>query len=174
MEDKTNSKVGVSGALLFKTDLSHNVSAGNFPNYKLFVKGSFWKLFYSKGFYETASRTKFPFFSDKPYKVDYVSGADFFVRKSIIDKIGGFDERFFMYGEDAELSFRIKNKLFFSSIIVPEAKIVHISQGSSENGSQSRKFKYQFIKSRATYYKITEGFIASALYFVTSLKRLYI
>jgi len=174
MEDKTNSKVGVSGALLFKTDLSHNVSAGNFPNYKLFVKGSFWKLFYPKRFYANTSRTKFPFFSDKPYEVDYISGADFFVRKSVIDKVGGFDKRFFMYGEDAELSFRIKNKLFFSSMIVPEAKIVHISQGSSENGSQSKKFKYQFIKSRATYYKITEGFIASALYFMTSLKRLYI
>jgi len=174
MEDKNNSEVGVSGAKLFKPDLSYNVSAGNFPNYRLFIKGSFWKLFYSKKFYSNITRREIPFNSDVPFEVNYVSGADFFVRKEIIDKVGGFDERFFMYGEDAELSFRIKHHLSHTkNMIVPKARIVHISQGSSANKSQSKKFKYQFIKSRATYYKITVGLIASSLYFITSLKRLY-
>ncbi|MBR4794142.1 MAG: glycosyltransferase family 2 protein [Bacteroidaceae bacterium] len=39
--------------------------------------------------------------------IDVVSGAYMFVRKEALDKTGGFDESFFMYGEDIDLSFRI-------------------------------------------------------------------
>ena len=39
--------------------------------------------------------------------IDVVSGAYMFVRKEVLDKTGGFDESFFMYGEDIDLSFRI-------------------------------------------------------------------
>ena len=39
--------------------------------------------------------------------IDVVSGAYMFVRKEILDKTGGFDETFFMYGEDIDLSYRI-------------------------------------------------------------------
>ena len=39
--------------------------------------------------------------------IDVVSGAYMFVRKEILEKTGGFDEDFFMYGEDIDLSYRI-------------------------------------------------------------------
>ena len=39
--------------------------------------------------------------------IDVVSGAYMFVRKEVLDKTGGFDESFFMYGEDIDLSYRI-------------------------------------------------------------------
>ena len=39
--------------------------------------------------------------------IDVVSGAYMFVRKEALDKTGGFDEQFFMYGEDIDLSYRI-------------------------------------------------------------------
>ncbi|WP_346883660.1 glycosyltransferase family 2 protein [uncultured Algibacter sp.] len=175
MENKKHGNVSICGAKLHKTDLSHNVSAGNFPSYKLFVKGSFLKYFYSKSFYSNIKRRDIPYESVNSFEVDYVSGADFFVRKSIIDEVGGFDKHFFMYGEDVELSFRIKQRFpEMASMIVPDAKIVHISQGSSKTKSLSKKFRYRFIKSRAIYYKLTEGIIPSYLYFIISIKRLYI
>ncbi len=39
--------------------------------------------------------------------IEVVSGAYMFVRKEVLDKVGGFDEDFFMYGEDIDLSYRI-------------------------------------------------------------------
>lgn len=41
-------------------------------------------------------------------EVDVLSGAFFFARKELLDKTGGFDERFFMYAEDIDLSYRIQ------------------------------------------------------------------
>ena len=39
--------------------------------------------------------------------IEVISGAYMFVRKEVLDRIGGFDEAFFMYGEDIDLSYRI-------------------------------------------------------------------
>ena len=44
---------------------------------------------------------------DSECPIDVVSGAYMFVRKEALDKTGGFDEAFFMYGEDIDLSYRI-------------------------------------------------------------------
>ena len=47
-----------------------------------------------------------------PVSVDYISGADIFFRKSVLDKIGLFDENIFMYGEESDICFRIKKAGF--------------------------------------------------------------
>lgn len=44
---------------------------------------------------------------DEICPIDVVSGAYMFIRKDALDKTGGFDESFFMYGEDIDLSYRI-------------------------------------------------------------------
>ena len=66
-------------------------------------------------------------------EVDYVSGADLFVRKEVADKIGLFDPDFFMYYEDMELGYRYK-KNGYSSVIVNEKGIIHL-EGASSNSS---------------------------------------
>lgn len=54
---------------------------------------------------------------DKTHNVDVLSGAFMFIRKEVLNKIGGLDEDYFMYGEDIDLSYRIKkagyNNYFF-------------------------------------------------------------
>jgi GT2 family glycosyltransferase len=40
--------------------------------------------------------------------VDAVSGSFMFIRRSLFDQLGGFDERFFMYGEDIDLCWRVR------------------------------------------------------------------
>lgn len=60
----------------------------------------------------------------KTHEVDAIVGAFFLTRKSVLEKVGLFDEKFFMYGEDIDLCFRIKEK-GFKVMYVPEVKILH-------------------------------------------------
>lgn len=43
----------------------------------------------------------------QPHAIDILAGAYMFCRTDLLQKIGGFDEDFFMYGEDIDLSYRI-------------------------------------------------------------------
>ena len=44
----------------------------------------------------------------KDHEVDVLAGAFMMVKKEVLDKTGGFDEVFFMYGEDVDLSYRMQ------------------------------------------------------------------
>ena len=57
-------------------------------------------------------------------RVDVLSGAFMMVRKKILEKIGGLDERYFMYGEDIDLSIQIK-KAGYENWYLGEHTIVH-------------------------------------------------
>lgn len=59
-------------------------------------------------------------------------------RKSVFDKIGYFDENFFAYMEDVDISYR-GNIYGYKNIYCPEAEIYHI--GSATSGSKYNAFK---------------------------------
>ncbi len=61
---------------------------------------------------------------DEIHSVDAISGSCMFVRKSIFNQVDGFDERFFMFGEDLDLCYKIKS-LGYEIHYVPTAKIIH-------------------------------------------------
>lgn len=63
------------------------------------------------------------------HEIDACSGAFFMVRKSIIEKIGLLDERFFMYAEDLDWAYRIK-KSGYKIYYFPETKIIHYKHQS--------------------------------------------
>lgn len=63
-------------------------------------------------------------------QVDWVSGGFMMTRKELFDKIGGFDEHFFMYIEDMEFCYRVK-KIGYDIYYYPNTKVVHLGQGSS-------------------------------------------
>jgi GT2 family glycosyltransferase len=68
--------------------------------------------------------------------VDILSGAFLLLRRGVLEKIGGFDERYFMYGEDIDLSYQVK-LVGFQNYYFPEVSIVH-HKGASTN-KRSRK-----------------------------------
>lgn len=63
--------------------------------------------------WDYASEKEFPF----------LSGCFMMLRRSVIAEIGGFDERFFMYGEDVDLSRRINQR--YGTIFFPHVTVMH-------------------------------------------------
>lgn len=71
---------------------------------------------------------------DETHKIDVLAGAFMFIRKSVLDDIGAFDESFFMYGEDIDLSYRIK-KAGYDNYYYHEAPIIHFKGESTKKGT---------------------------------------
>lgn len=63
--------------------------------------------------------------------VDWVSGSCFVIRRSVWDRLGGFDESYFMYAEDVDLCWRAR-QAGWRTAFEPAARIVHV-QGASTN-----------------------------------------
>ncbi len=67
-------------------------------------------------------------------EVDVLVGCFMFCRKTVIDKTGGFDTDYFMYGEDIDLSYKIK-QAGFKNIYFPETTVIHYKGESTKKGS---------------------------------------
>lgn len=71
---------------------------------------------------------------DQSHEVNVLSGACMFLRKSILDKVGLLDEDYFMYGEDIDLSYRIK-QAGFKNYYFADTSIIHFKGESTKKGS---------------------------------------
>ena len=66
---------------------------------------------------------------DTRRRVDIVTGCWALLSRRLWDRLGGFDEKYFMYGEDNDLSLRAR-EMGFRPLIEPRAVIVHHGGGS--------------------------------------------
>ncbi len=71
---------------------------------------------------------------NQPYEINNGCGASIIMLKEDFEQCGGFDERFFMYYEDTDLSYRIK-KLGKKIMYCPTSVVRHIHTGSSTEWS---------------------------------------
>lgn len=69
----------------------------------------------------------------------WLSGACVLVRRDVFDRLGGFDEGYFMYFEDVDLGWRI-GKAGFRNVFDPSATAVHVG-GTATKGSSERMRK---------------------------------
>ncbi|MBL7764861.1 MAG: glycosyltransferase [Chitinophagaceae bacterium] len=68
------------------------------------------------------------------HEVDVLVGCFMFCRKSVIDQVGSFDETYFMYGEDIDLSYKII-QAGFKNVYFPETTVIHYKGESTKKGS---------------------------------------
>ncbi|MCD6201492.1 MAG: glycosyltransferase [Bacteroidales bacterium] len=68
------------------------------------------------------------------HSVEVLTGAFMMLRKEVLDKTGGLDEDYFMYGEDVDLSYRI-TQAGYRNYYYPETTIVHYKGESTKKGS---------------------------------------
>lgn len=71
---------------------------------------------------------------DERHSIQVLCGAFMFMPKFVLDKVGLLDERFFMYGEDIDLSYRII-KDGFEVHYIPDTTIIHYKGESTKKGS---------------------------------------
>ncbi len=70
----------------------------------------------------------------KDHQQDWVTGAFMLIRSSHLKSTGGFDENYFMYGEEVELSYRIKkNNPQFQTWYLIGPQIIHLGGASAQN-----------------------------------------
>lgn len=68
--------------------------------------------------------------ADMPQAVEAVTGAALLVRRELFERLGGLDERFFMYSEDGDFCLRAR-RAGWRAILVPEAVVTHIGGAST-------------------------------------------
>ncbi|MFC9711225.1 glycosyltransferase family 2 protein [Paenibacillus sp. NPDC056933] len=109
---------------------------------------------------------------DDEYPVDCLVGAFMLVRRETIEQVGGLDETFFMYGEDIDWCYRIK-EAGWGIFYYPRTYIVHYKGGSARR--KPLKITYEFHRAmwvfhRKHYAKKYNPFTNAAVWMGISLK----
>ena len=91
---------------------------------------------------------------DREYELTCACGAAMIFRKEDFEQCGGFDERFFMYYEDTDLSFKMK-KSGRKIMYCPSAVVRHVHAGSS--GEWSPFFVYHVYKNKLLFIANHQG-----------------
>lgn len=83
---------------------------------------------------------------DQVSEVEAISGSFMVVRRSIVENIGGLDEDFFMYGEDLDWCYRIR-QTGYNIYYVPLTQIIHFKGESSKKSPfQQRRLFYEAMR----------------------------
>ncbi len=123
-------QVGCVGPRLLNADGSVQPSRRSFPRLATFLVESTMLQRYLAGLGSVKRFYRQQHSDDEPQPVDWLVGACLLVRRSVLDEVGGFDERFFMYSEEMDLCYRLR-QAGYEVWYVPEAEVVHLEGASS-------------------------------------------
>ena len=160
-------QVGVAGARLVGRDGSWQPSARQYPsilNDFLHLSGLAAK-YPSSTFFGRCDRTWAP--PEDPCETDWVPGAFSILRKSVLDKVGGFDERFFLYYEEVDLCLRIK-AAGYKICYWPDLVVTHLGGESSKNikdqllSSSGSQLALWRMRSALLYYRKHQGCVGAS------------
>ena len=144
---ENNKDVGASGCrVLLENGELDKACKRSFPN----VKNSFFRLFHIPNNSKDDNYNLDNLPDDGIYEIDCLTGAFMFIRKDVLDEIGFLDETFFMYGEDIDMCFRIK-QAGWKIVYYGKSKITHFKGASSKK--QKSKLIYEFYRAMYIYYK---------------------
>lgn len=130
MQNSKNS-VGAIGAVLLDSELNLNYknSFNFFPTLPYLLKSIISKVIPVFRIDEDYYKCKLD--SEGKLNVDFIVGADIFLRSEVISIIGNFDTDFFLYWEEVDLQLRMA-RLNYNRLIISGPKIVHLEGGSSQ------------------------------------------
>jgi hypothetical protein len=127
---KTENNIGLAGFKILNKNNTLQPSCGNFP--------TLLNLTAEALFLDRAIKLKKPYHIldtgkyQKEFGPDWFSGSLLAVSRDIFKAVRGFDENFFLYVEEVDLCYRIRQK-GYNSIYVPCASAVHSDRASSKS-----------------------------------------
>ncbi len=88
-------------------------------------------------------------------KVEYITGADLFVRRSVLNECGSFHPAFFMYCEEVEMQQRFAMR-GYENVLINGPRIVHLEGEGSKDGKSSKFLRDNFRQERSQhiYFKL--------------------
>ena len=113
---KTDKTIGALTIKMLDGNEKYAISVGKFPDF-----GTMFRL---KNLSKAGSDIETGNFSKEAYEVDWLSGSFLMMPKKVYDEIGGFDEDYFMYVEDVDLSRRIYYK-GYKRVFLPQYSYIH-------------------------------------------------
>lgn len=130
-----NPRVGLVGPRLLNADGSLQMSCYKFPSPTRYI----WEnLLLTAAFPNSTIFGDYRKWQHETVReVDFVIGAAMLVRKSVIDQVGLFDERFFMYSEETDWQMRIR-KAGWQIMLCPESVVTHLGGQSSEDAKDKQ------------------------------------
>jgi GT2 family glycosyltransferase len=139
-------RIGVVGPRLLYPDGAFQLSAGTLP--------SFWREISEKWFY-AMERNRLAMniwrgMTGHHGDVGWVTGAALFIRRSVFEQVGGFDEKLFMYFEDKDLCCRVR-EAGYRIIYAPTPSLIHLKGGSTKSDS-APSLRTTYRKSQLHYY----------------------
>lgn len=78
---------------------------------------------------------------DEDHEVDAIGGSFMFIPRKVFDAVGGFDEDYFMYGEDIDLCYRIK-KAGYKVYYTPRTTAIHFKGESTRRSSINQTYEF--------------------------------
>ncbi len=136
---RTDEKIGAAGCKLLNADGSFQLSCRrSFPSPEV----SFYKIIgLSRLFPKSRRFARYNLTyrsTEETYEVDALMGAFMFLRREVLETVGLFDEAFFMYGEDLDWCYRIKQagwKIYY----YPGTQIIHYK------GESAKKMSFNYV-----------------------------
>ena len=106
--------------------------------------------------------------------VDVLAGAFMFTEKSIYDEVDGFDDEYFMYGEDIDLCYKaLKNG--YSNYFLGDVKIIHFKGESTDKNftyvSRFYNAMYIFYKKHFNNFLISKSVVWILIKFLICIKK---
>jgi GT2 family glycosyltransferase len=135
MKNPLNTKIGICGIQLINDSGNVSRSCSRFPNALNFVTHSFGLT----RFNSKLGHLMEEWAHDTSREVDHVIGAFFLVRRTLFEKLGGFDENFFVYLEDLDFSYRAFI-MGYKTYYLSEVQAYHSGGGISNQVKSSRLF----------------------------------
>ncbi|MBI5214824.1 MAG: glycosyltransferase family 2 protein [Ignavibacteriae bacterium] len=104
--------------------------------------------------------------------VDYLQGSCLMFPKQVLQKLAGMDERFFLYFEETDLCYRLKQE-GWKTVYVPQAKLLHYGGSGSEYYNEFRLLNYHksFLLFHSKHYSQTKQIVFRLILFARAFVR---